>query len=174
MKLGIDGKRNGTKRFLFSGHISSLGWESRVWPVALDATKFDYFFAGILRAFSEDFIWSTLWRKVRKMLHTLSVPIIQASLAEGVSPPALAAAVSKAGGPIFWRAVIKRRKKYRRNDKRSDVNEHAVWCQCIVPSEENVNEEVLLRYKRAGKDCCNPCIYRPPCLLISNSFPYRI
>ena len=35
------------------------------------------------------------------MLHALSVLIIQAPLAEGVSPLALAAALSEEGGPIF-------------------------------------------------------------------------
>jgi nitronate monooxygenase len=86
---------------------------------------------------------------VRKMLHTLSVPIIQAPMAGGVSTPALAAAVSNAGGLGFLAGGYKTAEEMRKEIAAvRELTDKPFGINVFVPGEEDVDEKALLRYRQ--------------------------
>ncbi len=83
------------------------------------------------------------------MLHTLSVPIIQAPMAGGVSTPALAAAVSEAGGLGFLAGGYKTAEEMRKEIAAvRELTDKPFGVNIFVPSEEDVDEKALLCYRQ--------------------------
>jgi len=86
---------------------------------------------------------------VRKVLNTISVPIIQAPMAGGVSTPALAAAVSNAGGLGFLAGGYKTAEEMREEIVAvRELTDKPFGVNVFVPSEEEVDENALLRYRQ--------------------------
>ncbi|KYD16528.1 Enoyl-[acyl-carrier-protein] reductase [Parageobacillus caldoxylosilyticus] len=84
----------------------------------------------------------------KAMLHTLSVPIIQAPMAGGVSTPALAAAVSEAGGLGFLAGGYKTAEEMRREIAAFRVlTDRQFGVNVFVPGENDVDEKAVRRYK---------------------------
>ncbi|WP_125009958.1 nitronate monooxygenase [Parageobacillus thermoglucosidasius] len=83
------------------------------------------------------------------MLNTISVPIIQAPMAGGVSTPALAAAVSNAGGLGFLAGGYKKAEEMRKEIVAvRELTDKPFGVNVFVPSEEDVDENALLRYRQ--------------------------
>lgn len=83
------------------------------------------------------------------MLNTISVPIIQAPMAGGVSTPALAAAVSNAGGLGFLAGGYKTAEEMRKEIAAvREMTDKPFGVNVFVPSEEDVDEKALLRYRQ--------------------------
>lgn len=83
------------------------------------------------------------------MLNTISVPIIQAPMAGGVSTPALAAAVSNAGGLGFLAGGYKTAEEMREEIVAvRELTDKPFGVNVFVPSEEEVDENALLRYRQ--------------------------
>lgn len=83
------------------------------------------------------------------MLNTISVPIIQAPMAGGVSTPALAAAVSNAGGLGFLAGGYKKVEEMRKEIAAvRELTNKPFGVNIFVPSEEDVDEKALLRYRQ--------------------------
>lgn len=83
------------------------------------------------------------------MLNTISVPIIQAPMAGGVSTPALAAAVSNAGGLGFLAGGYKKAEEMREEIVAvRELTDKPFGVNVFVPSEEDVDENALLRYRQ--------------------------
>lgn len=83
------------------------------------------------------------------MLNTISVPIIQAPMAGGVSTPALAAAVSNAGGLGFLAGGYKKAEEMRKEIAAvRELTDKPFGVNVFVPSEEDVDENALLRYRQ--------------------------
>ncbi|OXB91611.1 nitronate monooxygenase [Parageobacillus galactosidasius] len=83
------------------------------------------------------------------MLHTLSVPIIQAPMAGGVSTPKLAAAVSNAGGLGFLAGGYKTAEEMRKEIMTiRTLTDAPFGVNVFVPNEEDVDMEALLRYQQ--------------------------
>ncbi|SFA40719.1 nitroalkane oxidase [Parageobacillus thermantarcticus] len=83
------------------------------------------------------------------MLNTISVPIIQAPMAGGVSTPALAAAVSNAGGLGFLAGGYKKAEEMRKEIAAvRELTDKLFGVNVFVPSEEDVDEKALLRYRQ--------------------------
>ncbi|OAT71550.1 nitronate monooxygenase [Parageobacillus thermoglucosidasius] len=83
------------------------------------------------------------------MLNTISVPIIQAPMAGGVSTPALAAAVSNAGGLGFLAGGYKTAEEMRKEIAAvREMTDKPFGVNVFVPSEEDVDEKELLRYRQ--------------------------
>jgi nitronate monooxygenase len=83
------------------------------------------------------------------MLNTISVPIIQAPMAGGVSTPALAAAVSNAGGLGFLAGGYKKAEEMRKEIAAvRELTDKPFGVNVFVPSEEDVDEKALLRYRQ--------------------------
>lgn len=83
------------------------------------------------------------------MLNTISVPIIQAPMAGGVSTPALAAAVSNAGGLGFLAGGYKKAEEMRKEIAAvRELTDKPFGVNIFVPSEEDVDEKALLRYRQ--------------------------
>ncbi|AEH48201.1 2-nitropropane dioxygenase NPD [Parageobacillus thermoglucosidasius C56-YS93] len=86
---------------------------------------------------------------MRKVLNTISVPIIQAPMAGGVSTPALAAAVSNAGGLGFLAGGYKKAEEMREEIVAvRELTDKPFGVNVFVPSEEDVDENALLRYRQ--------------------------
>ncbi|GCD82875.1 oxidoreductase [Parageobacillus thermoglucosidasius] len=86
---------------------------------------------------------------MRKVLNTISVPIIQAPMAGGVSTPALAAAVSNAGGLGFLAGGYKKAEEMRKEIVAvRELTDKPFGVNVFVPSEEDVDENALLRYRQ--------------------------
>uniref|UniRef100_A0A7U3YFP1 Probable nitronate monooxygenase n=2 Tax=Bacillota TaxID=1239 RepID=A0A7U3YFP1_GEOS0 len=86
---------------------------------------------------------------MRKVLNTISVPIIQAPMAGGVSTPALAAAVSNAGGLGFLAGGYKTAEEMREEIVAvRELTDKPFGVNVFVPSEEEVDENALLRYRQ--------------------------
>jgi nitronate monooxygenase len=87
-------------------------------------------------------------KRGEKMLHTLSVPIIQAPMAGGVSTPALAAAVSEAGGLGFLAGGYKTAEEMRQEIVAlRALTDRPFGVNVFVPSENDVDENEVRRYK---------------------------
>ncbi|MBA2876155.1 nitronate monooxygenase [Thermaerobacillus caldiproteolyticus] len=82
------------------------------------------------------------------MLHSLSIPIIQAPMAGGVSTPLLAASVSQAGGLGFlaggYKTVAEMREEIIAIRKLTNA---PFGVNLFVPNDEEVNVEAISRYK---------------------------
>jgi nitronate monooxygenase len=88
------------------------------------------------------------------MLHSLSIPIIQAPMAGGVSTPLLAASVSQAGGLGFLAGGYKTAEEMREEIIAMRKLTNAPFgVNLFVPSHEKVNDEEISRYKeKLGKE----------------------
>ncbi|KPC99784.1 Nitronate monooxygenase [Geobacillus sp. BCO2] len=89
-------------------------------------------------------------KEVIAMFSTLPIPIIQAPMAGGVSTPALAAAVSNAGGLGFLAGGYKTAEAMKKEiHELRTLTDRPFGVNVFVPGDKTVDEEAVERYRVA-------------------------